>query len=259
MNYYAVVFLLRPPNLLRRGPFVERKNVCNSQKNGVRTRCAAIVNHPAILKILHALNLLRVVFLVRRKGRTGGNTILTPDIPQSEIAATNFYDRAKFWAKNRAKNLGRNFLGIFVLHLPCRTTHQNFSPNSSQFATHVATGVHWTGSPNKSIDQIGKNCPKNVRKLCFQPFWTIFGHFCKHFFDIFRTFCRHSHFRGCPTICPLQHSCLVTTPVDEISKFRARQRSGEGVVRRNGCPKEYFWRVRFFSAPLRFSLATPEW
>ena len=35
--------------------------------------------------------------------------------------------------------------------------------------------------------------------------------------------------------------------------FRARQRSGEGVVRRNGCPKGCFWRVRFFSAPLRFS------
>ena len=38
----------------------------------------------------------------------------------------------------------------------------------------------------------------------------------------------------------------------------ARQRSGEGVVRRNGCPKGCFWRVRFFSAPLRFSLKTPE-
>ena len=33
----------------------------------------------------------------------------------------------------------------------------------------------------------------------------------------------------------------------------ARQRSGEGVVQRNGCPKGCFWRVRFFSAPLRFS------
>ena len=32
-----------------------------------------------------------------------------------------------------------------------------------------------------------------------------------------------------------------------------RQRSGEGVVRRNGCPKGCFWRVRFFSAPSRFS------
>ena len=29
----------------------------------------------------------------------------------------------------------------------------------------------------------------------------------------------------------------------------ARQRSGEGVVRRNGCPKGCFWRVRFYSAP----------
>ena len=32
-----------------------------------------------------------------------------------------------------------------------------------------------------------------------------------------------------------------------------RQRSGEGVVRRNGRPKGCFWRVRFLSAPLRFS------
>ena len=66
VNYYAAVFLLRPPNLLRRGPFLERKNVCNSQESGVRTRCAAIVNHPAVLKILRVVNLLRVVFLVRR-------------------------------------------------------------------------------------------------------------------------------------------------------------------------------------------------
>ena len=34
----------------------------------------------------------------------------------------------------------------------------------------------------------------------------------------------------------------------------ARQRSGEGVVQRNGCPKGCFWRVRFFFAPLRFAL-----
>ena len=60
------VFLLRPPNLVRHGPFFERKNVCNSQENGVRTRRAAIVNHPAVLKIVRVVNLLRVLFLVRR-------------------------------------------------------------------------------------------------------------------------------------------------------------------------------------------------
>ena len=38
-----------------------------------------------------------------------------------------------------------------------------------------------------------------------------------------------------------------------LTLLRARQRSGEGVARRNGCPKGCFWRVRFFSAPLRFS------
>ena len=36
-------------------------------------------------------------------------------------------------------------------------------------------------------------------------------------------------------------------------KLGARQRSGEGVVRRNGCRKGCFWRVRFCSAPLRSS------
>ena len=66
MNYYAVAFLLRPPNLLRRGPFLERENVCNSQENGVRTRRAAIVNHSAIVNSLRVVNLLRVLFLVRR-------------------------------------------------------------------------------------------------------------------------------------------------------------------------------------------------
>ena len=38
-----------------------------------------------------------------------------------------------------------------------------------------------------------------------------------------------------------------------FSYMGVRQRSGEGVVQRNGCPKGCFWRFRFFSAPLRFS------
>ena len=75
VNYYAVVFLLRPPNLLHHGPFFERKNVCNSQENGVRARCAAIVNHAAVLKILRVVNLLRVLFLVRR-GPLGGGGVM---------------------------------------------------------------------------------------------------------------------------------------------------------------------------------------
>ena len=60
------MFLLRPTDLLRHGPFSERENVCNSQENGVRTKCAAIVNHRAIVTILRVVNLLRAVFLVRR-------------------------------------------------------------------------------------------------------------------------------------------------------------------------------------------------
>ena len=70
----------------------------------------------------------------------------------------------------------------------------------------------------------------------------------------------------------LQHTCAchrirsprvfvprsVFLAVSCISLLGVRQRSGEGVVRRNGCPKGCFWRVRFFSAPLRFALKTPE-
>ena len=44
----------------------------------------------------------------------------------------------------------------------------------------------------------------------------------------------------------------------ESVRIGVRQRSGEGVVRRNGCPKGCFWRVRCFSALLRFALKTPE-
>ena len=60
-----------------------------------------------------------------------------------------------------------------------------------------------------------------------------------------------------------QHSAreqlsLTLHPLDQDKYFGARQRSGEGVMRRNGCPERCFWRVRFFSAPLRFALRTPQ-
>ena len=104
MNYYAVVFLLRPPNSLRRGPFFGTKNVCNSQETGVRARRTAIVNHPAVLKILRVVNLLRVVFLVRwgplgkphadRSRQTGGaNEGIGPAVGQSNVLEEFSADR----------------------------------------------------------------------------------------------------------------------------------------------------------------------
>ena len=48
--------LLRPPDLLRCEPLFERKYVCTSQENGVRTACAAIVNHYAIANLLHRVD-----------------------------------------------------------------------------------------------------------------------------------------------------------------------------------------------------------
>ena len=59
VNYYALVFLLCPPDLLRCERFFERKNVSNSQESGVHTQCAAIVNHYTIVNLLRRANLLR--------------------------------------------------------------------------------------------------------------------------------------------------------------------------------------------------------
>ena len=49
-----------------------------------------------------------------------------------------------------------------------------------------------------------------------------------------------------------------STKVAHFCFWRCSLRSGEGVVWRNGCPKGCYWRVRFFSALLRFALRTPE-
>ena len=68
-------------------------------------------------------------------------------------------------------------------------------------------------------------------------------------------------FEGGNLVCPGNFAGMSRTPagVQKLctkkvcAYFSFPKRSGEGVVRRNGCPKECFWRVRFFSAPLRFS------
>ena len=51
-----------------------------------------------------------------------------------------------------------------------------------------------------------------------------------------------------------QFSVQEKVPDSEPEMFRTRQRSGEGVMRGNGRPKGCFWRVCFFSAPVRFAL-----
>ena len=55
VNYYVVVFLLRPPYVLRREPLFGEENACMCQR-----RRGAIANHCAIV------NLLRIVHLLRR-------------------------------------------------------------------------------------------------------------------------------------------------------------------------------------------------
>ena len=53
--------------------------------------------------------------------------VVTPHIPQSEIAATNFYDRAKFWAKNWAKFWAK-FSGLFCASFAVQNDPPNLLP-----------------------------------------------------------------------------------------------------------------------------------
>ena len=59
---------------------------------------------------------------------------LTPDIPQSEIAATKFYDRAKFWAKSSAK-VWTKISGHFRASCAVQNDPPNFPQNSSELIT----------------------------------------------------------------------------------------------------------------------------
>ena len=70
---------------------------------------------------------------------------------------------------------------------PRMVTLRNFKINRTHFRQNVycfqirmdsiVTGTHWTGSPNKSIDQIGENCQPKPSKNCVPAppdnFWTI--------------------------------------------------------------------------------------
>ena len=58
VNYYAVVFLLRPPNLIRRRPFFKRRDACNSQGKRCPHKEVAIVNHCVIVNLLCIVILL---------------------------------------------------------------------------------------------------------------------------------------------------------------------------------------------------------
>ena len=52
--------------------------------------------------------------------------------------------------------------------------------------TKLATGVHWTGLPDKNTDQNRKKRPKNVQTLASDNFWDIFGDI---FANILSRFC----------------------------------------------------------------------
>ena len=130
-------------------------------------------------------------------------------------------------------------------------------------SSRVVRGEHWTGSPNKSINQTGQNCQKNVRKVCVSAppdnFWTFFGHFFdifRTFFDIFRTFCRHFLFLGCPTICPLQVKRMPETPTTTSQNtYRNTKGIAKGGVKncnKGGC-KRLFAFVHVCSRLLAFA------
>ena len=102
MNYDAVVFLLCPPDLLRREPLFDGTNVCNSQENGVRTRCAAVVNHYAIVNLLRRANSLR-----RSVFSTAGSFGISGLVDASDIFY--FSARGKDGSSRRQEGAGARF------------------------------------------------------------------------------------------------------------------------------------------------------
>ena len=58
MNFYAVVFLLCPPDLLRCEPFFERRDPCKTLGKWCPHNGVAIANHCAIVNLLRVVNLL---------------------------------------------------------------------------------------------------------------------------------------------------------------------------------------------------------
>ena len=91
----------------------------------------------------------------------------------------------------------------------------NLELQNSPHKIAVVTAEHWTGSPNKSIDQIRKNCPKMSEHCVFTP--------SGHFFDIFRhfrTFCRHSlSFFGLSSALPVTKAAVGGWPFQSRLKF----------------------------------------
>ena len=101
--------------------------------------------------------------------------------------------------------MGIQFVYVFPFFPGEKGEHLNKTPRKSQenartvpghsceYYVHVflvycsVAGRHWTGSPNKSIDQKGKTvqkCPKIVFSAPHDNFWTFFRHSFGHFVDI---------------------------------------------------------------------------
>ena len=71
--------------------------------------------------------------------------LFTADIPQSEIVATNFYDRAKSWAKNWAKNWAK-FWTKFSGHFRASLAVQNDPPKFLPKFLPIYHSMSWHGS-----------------------------------------------------------------------------------------------------------------
>ena len=117
----------------------------------------------------------------------------------------------------------------------------------------------WPRNPEKSPKGLGNNLG-SLRRVSGKRRKSLVGLFPRNFLEKFRGSGARGprrHFRdfhglsgpkGPRDLCKGQagwEQCMLLLPL----LLAARQRSGEGLMRRNGCPKECFWRVRFFSAP----------
>ena len=137
------------------------------RENGVRTRRAAIVNHPAVLKIVRVANLLRVVFLVRRgplgPRRSSQHCSCNPECRQQQGTKTSKSPRVSWkhpnvGARQREIANGRNrFLRLL-----------RFPANICGSCGFLRKSADSQILDLQSEPKISENLHKNLRKCAFQ-------------------------------------------------------------------------------------------
>ena len=117
VNYYAVVFSLWPPDLLRPGRVSQRQNACKNQEMGVCPG-AAMINHSAIINSLQVVKVLLIVFLVR-PGPLEKVEVQSTECPKLSITPVKLTRAHPEITSKQLKRLCAQSCGLFLAKNSC--------------------------------------------------------------------------------------------------------------------------------------------